>query len=311
MRPTKAEMLAWFGLDHDPFGQLQGAKDFWSTMDVSAAVHLLNYAARHHEAVAVLGEIGAGKTTIVHAALEHLDEAVRPIHFFADKERATIGQIVETCLRELSPESPPASDAARRRLLREMWIGLHKEERLPLLVIDEAHRLRGATVKALKELHEQSRYAYLSALFAVVYVGHRQLTALYQLGARDMLARLEAHNILVLGPLIPLQAKAYLRCRLTAAGGEDLIDPELLDNLAARGTPLDLNRRLWEALADAHLAGERQLTERALAAAGLLAPPPLPQAADVASRLERAIPETGGTDATEEPVAPARNADAG
>jgi len=293
----KPVLLDYFGLAHDPFGRLQKAGDVWPGLELRTCKQLVDYAVAHNELVALQGDFGSGKTTIRNAVLAGLGEEVKVIEVDADKETLSIGTIEETCLHALGHDAPPRNRAARRLLLKAGWHALHKRGDKALLVLDEAHRIAGSTMKVLKELHEQSRFAHHETLFAVLLVGHRQMTARMAWEARDLLGRLEAHNIHHLGRMIPPQTAEYIRHRLEAAGGGGLIEDSALELLAHRATPLEINAVMWRLLDAACANDERTITaERA----GELLPAAPGAGPDFNSGAVDALLDTGGKDAEHE-----------
>lgn len=299
MIPSKAEMLPHFGLTHDPFVKRQIEADLWPSLEVRTAHDLLRYAIRHREIVLVVGDYGVGKTTAIWAALDKLrppeGHSLVVAEVLGEKRAVTVRAIVEAMLTAFKVERLPAPEAARRRLLRKLLIQRRNSERLAV-VIDEAHLIRGGTLKALKELHEQSRHGPLESLFAVILIGHRQASALFAMEAPDFYARLEAHNIVQISGLLPGSAADYLRHRAEAAGRSDLFAPEVLERLEGRHTPLQLNRLAWRLLEAAYLGGGE--TTITLKTSEALLPPRqiAPEARDIDELLESET--TGGMDAT-------------
>ena len=305
MNPSKPEMLTHFGLSHDPFAKRQIEADLWPSLEVRTAHDLLRYALSHREIVLVIGEYGVGKTTAIWAALDRMEAAadgkmdptgkIVVAEVLGEKRAVTIRAIVEAMLTAFAVERLPASEAARRRLLRKLLIQRRATERL-VVILDEAHLVRGGTLKALKELHEQSRHGPLEALFAVVLIGHSQATVLFAMEAPDFFARLEAHNIVQIAGLLPGSASDYLLHRSAAAGRAGLFAPEVLVRLAGRSTPLKLNALAWRLLEAAYLdGGETTVT---LKTAEALLPMRHEETAAEPDIDELLNSETGGMDAT-------------
>ncbi len=267
MTLDKPTLMEWFGLERDPFAKRQTAGDTWKSVALRAARSLVKYAVAHQEMVALLGVYGTGKTTAKDAALAALDDGTLVAEVLVDKDGLTVAEIEEAMLDALDADRVPRTRGPRRRLLRELLIQNFNAGRRMLVVIDEAHRVRGSTMKALKELQEHSRYAHMEALFSVLLVGHRQLPGLLAWQARDVLARLEAHNIVYLARLDPRDAGEYIKHRLVAAGAAALIPaPEALAAIVRRATPVGLNKWMWQLLEAACVAGEKEITAARVAA---------------------------------------------
>lgn len=258
-------LLTHFDLAHNPFGKLQGPEGLWTSTDLLVVRDLVRCAIDHREMVGILGDYGTGKTTAVHAAIQSLapGEDLLVIPVLGDKEALRVAHVVEAMLHGMGLDALPARETRRRLELRRLLVEAHGQGRRVLVVIDEAHRISGSTHKALKELHEH-RYAGRESLFAIVLVGHRQLTAALSLTARDVLGRLEAHNLHYLPPLLREKAADYLRTRAAAAGRPDLFDAAALDLLPRRASPLALNILGARLLDAACAAGQHQITVETL-----------------------------------------------
>ncbi len=301
MTPTKPEMLEFLGLARDPFAKLREAGDVWPSVTLRSARHLVDYALSHSEMVAMLGGFGVGKTTLLHAALESVEQGpgeTIAIHVAGSKDTLRISAVVEEMLRGLGNDRLPQSETARRRMLKAALVGAFGQDKRIVLVIDEAHRMKGITLKALKELHEQSRHAWREATFAILLAGHRQLTALAHFEARDFLARLESHNILHLSALSAGEAAMYICHRLDAAGAPQLLEMDTLELLARRGTPLEINRTMWRIFEAAYLKNVKPITPELVRA--VLPTPPAPpdaSAGNIDDLLKGLSEPNGGRDA--------------
>jgi len=308
----KPELMRHFGLTRDPFAAPCGPAELWPGAALAQAEDLLRHAVAQREIVAILGDIGTGKTTLAfsaaarlsrganntagrlprgadgaaerssrgannaagrssrganNAAAGRLGTRARLVPIAGDTPALRIAHVIETCLRELGVQALPHGETARRRRLNGCWRELRAAGETALLMLDEAHRLSGELLKGLKELHEQSRWVMEAATFAVVLTGHRQLVTAYEAAAPDVLQRLEAHNILRVGRLLPVQAKAYVLHRLAAAGAAQLAEARALDGCwRGPATPLEIHALLWRLLEAAARAGERRLTAGRVAA---------------------------------------------
>lgn len=264
-RPRKPDVLRHFKLQRYPFGPVAGDAEFWRSPEFAAALDMISYAVDHDDAVAIVGDIGAGKSgalTWVRRCFEATDG--REVLFVTlhqyDKKRLTIGHVLEAFLREFTGEQPPPQSAQKRGLLvRRNLAQCHKEGRRRIcLLVDEAHRVSGAFLKSLKEFHEATRYATRSALFAICYVGHPELVSNFQRVAPDVWARLDVGNVLEFGAMSPQEVSAYIAHRTTAVGAQDLFDePARLAIGRIAHTPLDINRACAQLMDAAFLGNQR------------------------------------------------------
>lgn len=182
---------------------------------------------RHREALAGLvhsidermgfavlaGEVGTGKTTLVHAILAELGPRVRSALLF--NPGLSRAELYAHLLSEFRlPEQPTVLAAIRALntfLLEQFAAGTRA-----VVVLDEAHALPGETLEEVRLLSnfETSQ----TKLLQVVLVGQPEL-----------LERLQAHELrqlrqrislrFQLGPLTFPETVAYMRSRAQAAGG--------------------------------------------------------------------------------------------
>ena len=123
--------------------------------------------------LAVVGDVGVGKTTAVDAALAGMP-AVKLIEPLAlDRERLRIGAILEAGIEDRSEERPRQSMEARARQWRRV-VGQTAMANSVAMVLEEAHRLHPQTLAALKRLRE-IKWAGLRPILAIILVGQPEL----------------------------------------------------------------------------------------------------------------------------------------
>ena len=100
MTPNPFDVLKHFGLTHNPFGKIQGQHDLYPSLEQRNFRNLVRYAVAHNEMVALVGDWGTGKTTLLASVLATLEEDVVEIAVQADKASLTIRGIEEACLHD-------------------------------------------------------------------------------------------------------------------------------------------------------------------------------------------------------------------
>lgn len=200
--------------------------------------------------LAVVGPVGAGKTTSTRAALAAMPgvRVVEPISL--DKERTRIGHVLEACIDDLSEaERPRQSMEARSRQWRRLVGEAAARERIVLLV-EEAHRLHRSTLISLKALREVG-WAGQCPLVAIVLVGQVDLETRLR-RVREVRLRVKRHTM---QGLTQAEVGAYLKWlgyNVADAAAKQIAlracEPLAVEDLAARA-------REW---ADAHK--HRQVT---------------------------------------------------
>lgn len=168
--------------------------------------------------IALTGEVGAGKTTVLQALLRTLDRRVtvaRLVNTLLEPR-----EVIEAILIDLGAESIPATKPTMLRDLAVKLVEQRRRERRVLVVIDEAQNL---SFPALEELRMLSNLeTETSKLLQIVLVGQPELRDRLSSPDLDQLSQ----RITVrfhLTPLDPPDTHEYINHRLRHASlGEPL-----------------------------------------------------------------------------------------
>jgi general secretion pathway protein A len=214
--------------------------------------------------VALTGEVGAGKTTVLQALLRTLDRRVtvaRLVNTLLEPR-----ELIEAILIDLGAETVPASKPAMLRDLAILLVNQRRQRRRVLVVIDEAQNLSYPTLEELRMLSNLETET--AKLMHIVLVGQPDL--------RDRLASPEldqlSQRVTVryhLDPLDGADTHEYINHRLRHAALATPITfgPELTGAVHERSGGLP---RLINVICDAALmAGYGE--DRAVITAPLLA----------------------------------------
>lgn len=257
------------------------------------ALATLIYAMEQREGWALLlGEAGVGKTTLIMALLKELGEVVvpavitnpllEPLDFF------------NMIALELGMDGPYASKGQFLIALGQLISQCRKENKILLLVVDEAHSL---TPRLLEELRLLGNLDSASPrVLNIFLVGQTKVLLLMKkAGARGLMQRLHRHYLLK--PLSVSEVGNYVRHRLAVAGGSpDIFSEDALQEVYSitNGTPREINALCDEALLMAYGQGERrvdgEMVRRAAAHDASLRWPP-PQGGAAAAPTPEAEPE--------------------
>jgi len=199
--------------------------------------------------LAVVGPVGAGKTTAVDAALASMPDVrvIDPVCL--DRRRMTVGSILEASIRDLSDEPVRASMEARSRQWRRI-VGTASASGRVVLLIEEAHLLHHATLRALKRLREIA-WAGRRPLVSIVMVAQPGMGADLR-RVREVGLRVRQHQTAC---LTRAEVAAYLKWLGIRAG--DAAAREI--SLRVR-TPLEVGRLAEAAVEWANGQGHRQVT---------------------------------------------------
>ncbi len=196
--------------------------------------------------VAVVGESGAGKTTMLDAMREKIVREHLPVvcitpSVAAMEDSDSKGSPLRTAdlyvaiAYALDKKARVPQGAQRRsQFVRELLEESTKQERQHLLIIEEAHATPTVTLNQLKRLNEEMRLGRRYML-GVLLMGHPELEK--KLTRHDVRESMQRTSIVRLNPL-GAHLGAYLQHRATAAAREigEFITPEGIDELRARLT---------------------------------------------------------------------------
>lgn len=270
-----------FKLFTNPFdGEVQKDEHFFAGDDMRYVREAAWQCSQNGGFVAVVGESGAGKTTVLADLEARLQAEARGVivirpSVLGMEESQSLGHrikatdILHAIITTLQPESTvPQTLQARTVRAAKMLTASAEAGATHLLVIEEAHGLPDATLKHLKRLHElrQGR----RSLLGILLLAQPELKMRLANGLRTGTLREVAQRIEIV-ELLPLDAdlRGYLQCRADAAGAKlgELVDDAAVEQLRTRLTrktsggavsmcyPLAVNNMLTRALNEAAALG--------------------------------------------------------
>jgi len=277
----------FFHLREMPFSLEPDSRFLVMANEHKEALATLIYAMEQREGWALLlGEAGVGKTTLIMALLRELGEAVvpavitnpllEPLDFF------------NMIALELGMEGPYTSKGQFLIGLGQLINHCRQENKILLLVVDEAHSL---TPRLLEELRLMGNLDGTSPrVLNIFLVGQpKVLLLMKKAGARGLMQRLHRHYLLK--PLSEEEVASYVRHRLEIAGGSsDIFDEDALHEVhsVTGGTPRLINALCDETLLLAYGQDKRRVDRELVRQAAqnnaiLLWPSPENGAADSAA----------------------------
>jgi len=212
---------AFFGFRATPFRVSPDPEFLFLTRRHREALASLVYAVADGKGFAMLtGEVGTGKTTLVHAVLTQLGDSVRSAVVL--NPHLSRRDLYHHLLAEFRLQ-PGRSIVEHNRILQAFLLEQFRAGVRVVVVIDEAH---GLAADVLEEIRLLSNFETAQAkLLQVLLVGQPELVArLGQADLRQLRQRLAFR--LQLTPLSFAETVAYVRTRLAIAGGvHDLFTP--------------------------------------------------------------------------------------
>lgn len=262
----------YFGLRFDPFTvDPRTRAEVFTTPQLDRISNQLEDAINYQQFVAVIGEIGAGKSLtkrrIVDSCLNSKGKMQIFWPEFMNMEKVHSGSITSYLLRKFGQTSP-RDLVLRADRLKEQLAALADEGVRIALGFDECHRLDPRLLTALKNFWELGSGGYDRYLGLILFGQPRFEMTLRNLEFREITERLDIIHL----PNLGHHAWDYVAHRLKVAGAnaEKLFDRDSVAKLAEIGpTPLALGNLCNTALLKAQQIGEKRVHKGVLKAAGL------------------------------------------
>ncbi len=235
-----------FKLPRNPFvDDVQSPDDVFQSPSVRYVRATLLDAAQHHGFVAIVGESGAGKTTLAEDLEERIKADKRDVLVIrpyvlameaSDQKGKTLksSHIAEAIAYALDPKlQVKSSPQARFQQVHDLLKASRRAGRRHLLVVEEAHCLPTATLKHLKRFLELKDG--MQRLLGVALIGQPELRD--RLGSQNTEVRevMQRCEIVELEPL-DAELEAYLKHKFARFDlkYEDVMAPDAADAIRAR-----------------------------------------------------------------------------
>ena len=231
----------FYGLSQNPFNTTSDPEFLYLSPSHKQALGSIIYGIQERKGfIAVIGEVGLGKTTILRSYLAQIDKADKIIYLL--NPNLSFKELLKTILEELKQDPRGSDELVLVSQIQEVLIEQYRHGETVVLLIDEAQNIPVATLEKVRLLSnlETTR----EKLIQIVLVGQPELEELLN---RHELRQLR-QRIAVRATIVPLskcESYAYIQHRLAKAGGRR---KKILSNRAlslivrhARGNPRQIN----------------------------------------------------------------------
>ncbi len=211
--------LNHFKLNSKPFAMNPDPAFLYESAQHAAALTMLEFAMESQTSFCLLtGEIGSGKTTLIHRLLRMLQKQVTV--GLVSNTHGRFRSIYPWALSALGIVDDDPSDIGQFEALNDFFIREYGQGRRTLLIFDEAQNLPVGTLEELRLLSNVN--SEKDVALQIMLIGQPELRRKLERPQLKQFAQRVAvdfhHNALTLS-----ESEAYVRHRLTVAGGSDAI----------------------------------------------------------------------------------------
>ncbi len=277
------EAMKHFKIFRNPFiDDIQKDTDIFMSEEHRYIEAAMLDAARHAGFLAVIGEVGSGKSVMRRKVVEQLKKDGDVIVIFPqmiDKTRVNAASICDAIIMDLSEAKPSMKLEAKTRQVHKLLLERAKQNFRSVLIIEEAHDLHTNTLKYLKRFYEMED-GYRK-LLGIILVGQTELKNLFNEQAhiemREVIRRIQTAEIKGLNG----STKDYLKIKFKrinakiedifddaafAALGRRLTTKDRRDKTISHAYPLIVNNYAAKAMNLAYEMGEKKVTEAVIMA---------------------------------------------
>ena len=251
---SPAPWAAHFGLARTPFGKSIPARDLFARQAHAEAIARISFCVVESALGVVTGDVGAGKTVALRAAVSTLDPTRHQVIYIANPAFGTRGLYV-TIVRALGAR-PRYLKAELMAQAGDLLAAEAAERHRRVVLIDEAHLLQPDQLEELRLMTNADMDS--ASPFAGILIGQPTLARQLRMGTFAALDQRIATRYAI-KPMDLAESAAYLRHHMTLAGREE---PLFADDAVARlhrvssGLPRALNNAATAALIAAAAAGQ-------------------------------------------------------
>jgi general secretion pathway protein A len=205
----------FYGLSQRPFDISPDPKFLHLAGSHRETLSYMVYGVRERRGfMAITGEVGTGKTTLVNALLNSLDDKVKTAYIF--RRCIAFDELLRAILYEFGATAGSGDRFELWQRLNEYLVATASKDELAVLIVDEAHNL---SIGMLEEIRTLSNLeTQKTKLLQIILIGQPELdTKLNSQELRQLRQRIAIRRKVL--PFTNDEIEAYISHRLTLVGG--------------------------------------------------------------------------------------------
>lgn len=251
-----------FGIARNPFGDLLSDADMWISQDIRVVREHMFTTAKFGGITGVVGESGAGKSSVRKALAQRIQDENQPIilanpYMLAAEDNDKKGKslkithISDSILRAISPLAKARLSAESKfAQLHQALIDTNKSGHRVCVVIEEAHCLSIPALKHLKRLYELEPPNGYGSLISIILIGQPELYVKLSERNPEIRELVQRCEMVTLQPIAIAELESFIDHRMSRIGksASDIIDQTGITALADRLVNKDGDSQLYPLL---------------------------------------------------------------
>ena len=265
--PSRAPWAAHFGLARTPFGKAIAAGDLFARQAHAQATARISFCITETLLGVITGDVGAGKTVAVRAAVAGLDPTRHQVIYVANPAFGTRGLYVQV-VRALGAQPRYLKAELMAQAADLLAAETAERHRTVVLIVDEAHLLQPDQLEELRLMTNADMDS--ASPFAGILIGQPTLARQLRMGT---FAALDQRITLryAMNGMTDTETASYVTHHLNLAGRSDTLfsdDALALIHQVSRGLPRAVNNLAVQALVAAY-AGNKTIVDESSARAAV------------------------------------------
>jgi general secretion pathway protein A len=255
----------FYGLNENPFNVTPNPEFIFLGKNHREALAQLLYGVREKKGfIVITGEVGTGKTTLIHYLLEKLEGNNHTKTAFLFNPKLTVHDFIQYILKDLGVRVQGQTKGEHLHNLHRYLLNAYRKDERVVLIVDEAQGLNPDLLEEVRLLSnlETSK----SKLLQIVLVGQPELDkTLSQPNFRQLRQRINLRYHLA--PLTEKETGEYIEKRLRIAGSQEpIFTDQAIHEIYRRsgGIPRLINILCDNALLNGYALDQKQVNEKSI-----------------------------------------------